>query len=91
MIFSYKIYGIYDKKTHDIIYVGKTSQNLHLRWISHRCATRMGVYKYMMGNGGIAAYFIDVIHHVKTRQEADEWERHFIQEMEPQCNIYLMS
>lgn len=82
-----KVYGISNKETGEIIYVGRTCQSLEQRWLNHTMSS-MYVKKYMNANGGFDKYSIDTLLVCESMQDLIDWESHFILDMSPICNIH---
>jgi hypothetical protein len=85
---DWKIYGIYENATDELIYIGRTSMSLENRWFYHiwKDNKKGGpVWKYIQENG-VDKFHIDLLLLCKTREEWCEWERHLILELEPRFN-----
>jgi hypothetical protein len=81
-----KVYGISNKETGEIIYVGRTCHSLEQRWLNHTMSS-MYVKKYMKANGGFDKYTIETLLECESMQDMIDWESHFILDMSPICNI----
>jgi len=81
-----KVYGISNKETGELIYVGRTCQSLEQRWLNHTMSS-MYVKKYMKENGGFDKYTIETLLECESMQDMIDWESHFILDMSPICNI----
>ena len=87
---KYRIYGIFDKKTGEMIYVGQTMQTLLSRWQYHTGweseFNETLINTFMRHNGGYERYEIELIKLCKTHIDMMEWENHLILECSPTCN-----
>lgn len=89
---TYRVYGIFNKKTGECVYIGQTGNSIRSRWYTHTwwkaewSQTKINVY--MRQNGGYENFeIVCLIEGYSTRQEALEWESHYILENNPRCNI----
>ena len=88
----WQVYGIFEKKTGDCIYIGQTRQALRNRWKWHlswaSVFNESPVNIYMRKNGGYENFEICCLKYgYKTKYDALEWESHYIMENEPKCNV----
>lgn len=81
-----KVYGISNKETGEIIYVGRTCISLEERWLNHTISSDP-VKRYMEGNGRIDKYQIELLKECETIEDLIDWESHLILDMEPVCNM----
>lgn len=81
-----KIYGISNKETGEIIYIGRIRQSLEERWLYHRLSSDP-VKRYMEANGGIDKYRIELLKECGSIEDVIDWESHFILDIEPVCNM----
>jgi hypothetical protein len=86
-----KVYGIFEKKTGDLVYIGKTRSSLEQRWFYHTWRenwSRSPIRRYMESKGFDEFEMIQLRICV-SEQELDDWEKHLIIELEPKCNVRL--
>ena len=89
---NWQIYGIFDKKNDELIYIGQTRHNLSKRWSWHISWSsefnQTKINSYMRQNGGYDNFKIVRLQDgYKTLDDALEWENHLILEFDPKCNI----
>jgi excinuclease UvrABC nuclease subunit len=90
---SKKVYGIFEKETNELVYVGKTRSSLEQRWFYHTWKdnwSRSPIRKYMELKG-FENFEISLLCICDTEQELDDWEKHVILECEPRFNVKLWS
>jgi excinuclease UvrABC nuclease subunit len=88
-----QVYGIFEKNTDEIIYVGKTRSSLEQRWFYHTWKENWStspIRKYMEARG-FEKFEIKLLCICETEQDLDDWEKHFILELEPKYNVRLWS
>ena len=84
-----KVYGIVEKETEEIVYVGKTRSSLEQRWFYHTWKdnwSRSPIRKYMERKG-FEKFEIRLLCICVTEQDLDDWEKHCILELEPKYNV----
>ena len=90
---SKKVYGIFEKDTCQLVYVGKTRTSLEQRWFYHSwkdnwCKSPIRIY---MEKRGFEKFEIVLLKVCSTEQELDDWEKHCILELAPPLNRRLWS
>jgi hypothetical protein len=88
---DWKIYGVFEKKTNECIYVGRTSMSLENRWFYHTWKSNKSqgpLWKYMQ-EMAVNNFYIEVLLLCKDRKEWCEWETHIILELSPKFNRKL--
>ena len=86
-----KVYAIVENKTDEIIYIGKTRSSLEQRWFYHTWKDNWSttpVRKYMEDKG-FQQFRIALVRLCDTEQDLDDWEKHFILDCAPCCNVRL--
>jgi hypothetical protein len=86
-----KIYGIFEIKTGELLYIGKTSSSLEQRWFYHTWKdnwSRTPIRRYMESKG-FENFEIELLRYCDTEQELDDWEKHCILECNPKYNVRL--
>lgn len=76
---SYYVYGIIDPRTHSIIYVGQTSQPLHVRLTAHCRNEASSAYQAIqfMREDGFEPGIV-IINHFEELSDALKFEQHMI-------------
>lgn len=88
-----KVYGIFEKDTRGLVYVGKTRSSLEQRWFYHTWKDNWStspIRKYMESKG-FDHFEIILLKYCDTEQDLDDWEKHLILELEPKYNVRLWS
>lgn len=80
------IYGIERVENGELLYVGQTIQTLEQRYEQHIIDGGSKISKHITENGGAGQFVIKELHTVYTVQDAWEWERHLIMELDPPHN-----
>lgn len=90
---SKKVYGIFEKKTGEILYVGKTRSTLEQRWFYHTWKDNWSTspIRKHMEKHGYEKFEICLLKVCTTEQDLDDWEQHCILELEPRFNVRLWS
>lgn len=86
-----KIYGIFEKKTNELMYIGKTRSSLEQRWFYHTWKdnwSRNPIRVYME-SCGFNNFEIELLRYCDTEQELDDWEKHYILELQPKYNVRI--
>jgi len=90
---SRKVYGIFEKRSGELVYVGKTRSSLAQRWFYHTWKDNWStspIRRYMETHG-FENFEIALLKVCESEQELDDWEKHCILELEPRLNIKLWS
>ena len=85
---DWKIYGIYENKSGECIYIGRTSMSLENRWFYHTWKNNKKptpIWNHLQSNG-VDKFHIDLIMECKDRDEWCEWEQHLLLELKPKMN-----
>ena len=88
-----KVYGIFEKETGELVYIGKTRSSLEQRWFYHKWKDNWSsspIRKYMESKG-FDKFQIYLLCICETEQDLDDWEKHLILECEPRYNVRLWS
>jgi hypothetical protein len=88
-----QVYGIFEKKTGELVYVGKTRSSLNQRWFYHTWDenwSRTPIRLYMESKG-FTSFEIGPLRVCLSEQDLDDWEKHIILECYPKYNIRLWS
>ena len=81
------IYSIHPLHGDDVLYVGSTTQTMEMRYNQHVSNGRSRISKHIAKNGGGRQFTIRELHTVDTIQDAWEWERHLIMDLDPPYNV----
>ena len=82
----YKIYGIYDTKTEELIYIGRTTQTLEKRFLQHKSRPNLEFMRYVKGDW--SAIEIRMLHLCRfDYTEYISTELMLIKKHRPCCNI----
>ncbi len=86
-----KIYGIFEKESGDLVYVGKTRTSLEQRWFYHTWKDNWSTnpIRIYMSYRGFEKFEICLLKVCVSEQDLDDWEKHLILELEPRCNVRL--
>jgi hypothetical protein len=88
-----QVYGIFEKETGNLVYVGKTRGTLEQRWFYHTWKenwSRSPIRKYMEEKG-YEKFEICNLRYCEDEQELDDWEKHAILECNPKYNVKVWS
>lgn len=88
-----KVYGIFERETNELVYVGKTRSSLEQRWFYHTWKenwSRTPIRLYLESKG-FERFQIVCLKVCTTEQDLDDWEKHLILELEPRYNRRLWS
>lgn len=86
---DWKIYGIFEKRSGECVYIGRTSMSLENRWFYHTWKENKKaspIWKYIQEKGA-ESFTIEVLMLCKSREEWCEWEDHLLLELSPRFNM----
>ena len=88
-----KVYGIFEKTTGDLLYIGKTRGTLEQRWFYHTWKDNWSTspIRRYMETKGFDKFEIELLRYCTDEQELDDWEKHLILECEPPYNVRFWS
>ena len=86
-----KVYGIFEKETGELVYIGKTRSSLEQRWFYHTWKENWSTspIRNYMESKGFDSFQILSLCICHTEQDLYDWEKHCILELEPKYNIRL--
>ena len=88
-----QVYGIFEKETGELVYVGKTRSSLDQRWFYHTWKENWSTspIRNYMESKGFQGFEICLLKVCTDEQELDDWEKHMILECNPKYNKRLWS
>ncbi len=92
-----RIYGIWDKVTGELAYVGSTIKLLPNRWSGHKSHFKnnpdSSYTRYIMSHGGPSKFEIKLIEAFpcKTFKDLLNRERYHINDLKPVCNVSMVN